>query len=238
MGRFDNILKVGEIHPTHSWGDVEVVEYINCQKVKVKFSDGNTKWTATKEVRAGIVKNDFQPFLYGVGYYGQGEFCCKAEGQKVGSTLEYETWRGIMRRCYDEKSFVKHPTYRGVTVCKEWHNFQNFAAWYVSQKGYKERWPVDKDLKVLGSKVYSPETCSLVPESINSLIGSSKAKRGKYPVGVYLRKDCGKFVAQVSSGNGAQEFFGYHSTPELAFAAYKKAKELHIKKVANLHKTI
>ena len=237
MGRLDNILKVGEIHTTHSWGDVEVLEYINCQKVLVKFSDGNTKWSATKEIRAGIVKNDFQPFLYGVGYYGQGEFSCKAEGQKVGSTLEYETWRGILRRCYDEKSFLKSPTYRGCTVCEEWHNFQNFASWYVQQKGFIERWDLDKDLLVFGNKVYSPSTCCLIPAEVNSLFsGANKPKRGSCPKGVHWDSTKKKYISQIHRGRICQDYLGSFNNPVDAFAAYKIAKEDYVKLIANKYK--
>lgn len=45
------------------------------------------------------------------------------------NTREYSCWRGMMRRCHDEK--VKdYPRYGavGITVCDEWHKFENFYA--------------------------------------------------------------------------------------------------------------
>lgn len=236
MRKAVSIPQVGQVFPTTKWGDVTIVEYVSSKQVKVMFSDGNTKVTANKELRLGTVKNDYQPFLYGVGYYGQGKYACKTEGMKSGSTLEYETWRGLLRRCYDKETQDKHQSYIGCSVCEEWHNFQNFAEWYTEQEGYAERWHLDKDLTVLGNKVYSPATCALIPPEVNVLLINAKAVRGNYPVGVYFKKDAGLFAAQVNLGGGSQEFLGNYPTPEKAFAVYKSAKEKHIRHTAEKFK--
>lgn len=237
MSRFTNTPKIGQVFPTHSWGDILVLEYFNNTNILVQFADGNTKWTASKEVRSGIVKNDFQPHLCGVGYFGQGLFKSKSPEQKSGSTLEYETWRGVIRRCYDEKSFVDHPTYKDCSVCDDWHNYQNFAEWYTNQKGFEERWHLDKDLLVLGNKQYAPENCCLIPPEVNSLFtGASKAKRGAFPKGVHWCNTKKVFVAQIHRGGVAQDYLGYHKTSEDAFAAYKTAKEEYTKFIANKHR--
>ena len=46
---------------------------------------------------------------------------------KSGTKL-YFTWRNMMRRCFDEKdeNFNKYGG-RGITVCDEWRNYDNFA---------------------------------------------------------------------------------------------------------------
>jgi len=39
----------------------------------------------------------------------------------------YESWRGMMRRCYSEKSNrFKEYGERGIVVCERWHSFENF----------------------------------------------------------------------------------------------------------------
>ena len=93
---------------------------------------------------------------------------------------------------------------------------------------------LDKDILNKGNKVYSPDTCVYVPQSINSLFTKSDKVRGEYPIGVYKQKD--KYVAQLNKGNGKQIYLGSYSTPEEAFQAYKQAKEEYIKEVANEYK--
>lgn len=83
-------------------------------------------------------------------------------------TNTYSTWAGMVARCYDVKRF-SYPRYggRGVTVDKEWHNFQNFAEWYESQ--YREPdWHLDKDILFSGEiPIYQPLSCVLVPGKVN-----------------------------------------------------------------------
>jgi len=89
----------------------------------------------------------------------------------------------MLRRCYDPKSHIKHPTYKNVTVCKEWHNFQVFAEWFEAQ--HKEEWyELDKDLLSRDNKIYSPETCLLIPCSLNSFLPNSQTNNTSGYTGV------------------------------------------------------
>ena len=231
--------RAGEVFPTTKWGDVEVTEYNSCQDVVVRFKDGTTKRTATKELRKGMVKNNFQPEVAGVGFMGEGQYGCK-NGRLSGSCAEYEVWRGMLRRCYDERNFANHPTYEGCTVDVRWHNFQNFAEWYTKQHGYAERWHLDKDFVVMGNKVYSPETCTLLPPDINGIFsGGGKRARGSQPLGVHWCNTKKVFVAQIHRGTkAAQDYLGYFQTAQEAFEVYKVAKEKHIKAVVSKYKGI
>lgn len=228
-----NPISIGDKFPTTHSGEITVIKVKNSREITVMFTDGTTKVCAAKEVRDGRIKNNLLPNVCGVGYKGIGPFPAKVGNS---NTPEYEVWRGILRRCYHIEHQKKHPTYISCTVVEEWHNFQNFAEWYTKQKGYAERWPMDKDLTVFGNKVYSPETCSLIPIKINSLLNSAKNVRGKYPMGVYYNKEHDKYIAQIHKGAGQQEFLGGYSTPEEAFAAYKLAKEEYVKSVAEANK--
>lgn len=79
----------------------------------------------------------------------------------------YSTWRAMLARCYNPKHKA-YPQYggAGVTVCQEWHTFQNFARWY--QENYVQGWHIDKDL--YGLQEYGPKTCVFLPEPINQLL--------------------------------------------------------------------
>ena len=82
--------------------------------------------------------------------------------------------------------------------------------------------------------MYSTDTCCFVPNEINCLFTKTDKLRGKYPIGVYYRKDIKKFVAQINrnNANGHQDFLGSFDCPNKAFLAYKTAKESFIKEVA------
>lgn len=199
------------------------------------FCDGHTKSATVRNIVNKEVKNEYHPSICGVGYIGVGKFSAYIKGHVA--SQEYLIWHGMMRRCYDDEFLKNNLTYLGCSVCESWHNFQNFSEWYVGQKGYSDGWQLDKDLTVLGNKVYSPETCSLIPREVNNLLVNSKAKRGEFPLGVYWDKKKRKFIARISRGNGV-EHIGCYTQPEVAFAAYKVIKESYIKEVANKHKDI
>lgn len=156
----------------------------------------------------------------------------------------YSVWQGMINRCSKEELTKKQLSYKGVSCCEEWKSFENFYSWLKSQENYDKwmsgcKWNLDKDIIVKGNKVYSPETCCLVPNYVNVLFTKSSATRGNLPIGVHYRN--GKYIARVSikvSGDKQQDsgrykkYLGSYSTPEEAFLAYKKGKEEHIKQVA------
>ena len=144
-------------------------------------------------------------------------------------TQAYIVWEKMLARCYNKATQKYSPTYINCSVCESWHNFQNFAEWFY--QNYKENYQLDKDILLKNNKIYSPETCCFIPQEINLLLGKNKAKRGLYPIGVTLDKRRNKFQARYKF-NGKCIHCGEFDTPELAFAEYKKQKELHIKEIA------
>lgn len=221
---------VGKIFPTNNGGDCIVVEYVSASNVRVKFLDDyeHEVQTSMKSVRLGTVRNPFAKSVHGVGYLGFGKYRTTENGVH---TKAYLTWSRMIRRCYSEEFLLKNPTYRGCTVCEEWHNFQNFAEWYYNQEFSGTGYELDKDILSKSGKIYSPRNCSFVPKEINGLFNKSEASRTNMPQGVYLNKRTGSYVAQLSVGTGKRKYFGSHKTPEDAFEAYKIAKELHVKEV-------
>ena len=167
--------------------------------------------------------------LFGKGFMGLGGFGSKDKRAFV-------LWTNILRRSYSKEFLKTKPTYKGVTVCKEWHNFQNFAKWFYDQEFSNTKdesgrsYHLDKDILSCGSKVYSPETCCFVPQDLNSLLLTRGKCRGDHPIGVQ-RISSGKFVSQIRKNGGKTVHLGTFSTPEEAFQAYKKAKEAYVKEV-------
>jgi len=148
----------------------------------------------------------------------------------------YTIWRSMIQRCYSEKCLVKHPAYIGCTVIEEWHSFMKFRRWMKSQdwKG-KE---LDKDILIIGNKIYSPETCIFVSSQINTLLIYNQENKGGYPAGVSL-SDRGKKKFQAECQiNGKKKYLGRFETIEEASEVYKAAKSNEIKRVALLQSDI
>lgn len=224
--KIKNDMQAGTIHKSNSCGEFEIIEYVNSNKVKVRFiKTGYTLLTVAQSIRKGLVKDALQPSVYGVGFIGDG-IHRSSVGRK--HTKEYNIWKSILQRCYDTKSQEKNRTYIGCSVSPVWHNFQNFAEWF--NNNYIEGYHIDKDLKIKGNKVYSPETCLFVPRSLNNLFLDRAICRGKYPVGVSFYKREGKFSAEISI-EGKRRSIGMFSTYEQASVAYQQARSSKIKRI-------
>ncbi|AFC21805.1 HNH endonuclease [Cronobacter phage vB_CsaM_GAP32] len=108
----------------------------------------------------------------------------------------YVRWYNLISRCYSTATLQKNPTYIGCTVCEEWLTFSNFKAWMETQDWENKQ--LDKDLKILGNMVYSPETCLFISFELNKFLNENQNNRGDYPIGVYLKSEnrygsqCGK----------------------------------------------
>lgn len=181
------------------------------------------------------MKDVMKPSVYGVGYVGEGRHTPFRNGRK---TREYDVWCGMIRRCYvspDKRKSQRNLSYIGVTVCDEWHNFQNFAEWYTAQPNYQlSEYQLDKDLLSSGNKVYSPSTCVVVHASINNVLCRPINNRSKFPIGVDVRG--GRFRAKARFSGNEQTHLGYFSTPEDAHEAYRLAKTKFVRKTADLYK--
>ena len=188
--------------------------------------------------KKGSVKCPYERTIYGVGYIGEGKYKVSENSKK---TRIYATWSHMLERCYDEKIHKKRPTYKDCSASEKFHNFQNFAKWY-EENYYEvegERMCLDKDILVKGNKIYSPETCIFVPNTINLLFVKRDNKRGESVIGTSFHQ--GKYVAQCNminpkTGKSKQEFLGYYETQEKAFEIYKYYKERNIKQVADYYK--
>lgn len=153
--------------------------------------------------------------------------------------LEYDLWKGMLRRCYMLSD--KHKTYAGCSVEDYLLSFENFRNFIKTLKGFNCRdnngqlFHLDKDLLLKGNKQYNRDTICFIPTYLNSFITKTNAKRGELPVGVYLDKRSGKFKSQLSI-DGTQIYLGRFDTEIEAFIAYKQAKENRAKELAEIWK--
>lgn len=219
--------RIGEKYITNEGYEIQIIKYFNAKNCTIMFKDGQEIDNISfHQVKTGQIKNKEKFSVFGVGYLGKGYY-------KAGS-YKYNTWIGILRRCYDFKYQERQPTYRDSLVIKEWHNFQNFAQWFEENYNPEimEGWALDKDILLKGNKIYSPETCCFVPQEINNLFTKRQNKRGNNPIGVYLEKGTNKFKSQINI-NKKKINLGRFNSPEEAFQAYKITKEQYIKQLAD-----
>lgn len=174
-----------------------------------------------------VKSNLYVPSVLGIGYRGEGEFKTSVNGKH---TKIYQSWKGMLSRCYSTSNLKRNPCYLDKQVCKEWHNFQVFSQW-MSENYNPETmkgWHLDKDILVKGNKIYSPETCCFVPPDINYIFVRNSGDR-EYPIGVTYKENA--FRATLNKKYKSHHI-GRFKTPEEAFQAYKIAKEEYIKEIA------
>ena len=135
----------------------------------------------------------------------------------------YKAWVSMLQRAYDQKFHEKQPTYSDVTVCKDWHSFSAFRAWWLGN--YREGFSLDKDLLIPGNREYGPDACIYVPQSLNAFTIDCGASRGELPIGVCLHKPTGKYMAQCNNTiTGRHRHLGSFTTPEEAHEAWLNFK--------------
>lgn len=213
---------------------MKIVEYNNSRDIVVEFQDQYKHRIKTRYAHFidGLIKNPFHPHVRGVGMLGNMYGKVVENGECI---REYCVWGGMLNRCFDEKEKAKNPTYKDVTCCDQWLLFENFYDWLHLQDNFNQwndsfEFELDKDILIKGNKIYSPETCCLVPRRINYLFIKKKSVRGDLPIGVIRHEN--KYVAQCNDINCNHHYIGIFDTPEEAFIAYKQYKESIIKQVA------
>ena len=223
--------RLGEINKNNQDILMKIIDYKDSFNVIVEFQD-NTRYTTVvtyKNFIEGSVENPFVPTIYGVGIFGN---------KYSSNTKEYYTWMGVLERSFDKKYKERNPTYKDVICCDEWLSFENFYEWLHTQENF-DKWydlklsAVDKDILFKGNKIYSYNTCCLVPQNVNALFIKRNFKRGEFPIGVSFDKRNKTYEAHCNDGYGKSCHLGTFKTPEDAFyLGYKPYKENLIKKIA------
>ena len=173
---------------------MKIIEYRNAKDIDIYFPQYN--WTF-KHGRYSHFKegSDICPYekrFRGIGYLGEGEYKTRENNKE---TRCYHEWMKILQRCYDSSYQEKYPTYKDCIICDEWMCYQNFAEWYYNNYYTinNEKMEIDKDILCKGNKIYSPQTCIIVPQRINKLFTKSNKLRGDLPIGVYYNKQNKKY---------------------------------------------
>ena len=224
---------VGTKHMTKEGHEMEIIEKLKNGRRMVRFEDGYEVDTTLTSISKGCTYNPYSPSVYNIGYFGVGKY--KSSINK-NHTIDYKVWGSMFQRCYSNIFQEKQPAYKGATVCKEWHNFQNFAKWYEENcpRIEGEKFQLDKDLLQhdVKNKIYSPSTCIFLPQKVNIFLANNQTSNTSGFVGVSWDKSSKKWRAQSCLfGKNTRIYLGVFSTPEEASEAYKKAREIEAEKV-------
>ena len=222
---------VGNVYKSKLSGDFKVLKYNGSKDVEILFlKTGYETVVQLGHIKSGSIKDPYSPSVYGVGITGT-KYPSTINGV---ITKEYDLWNCMLRRCYSDSLKKRYPTYMNCEVRDKFKSYEYFYEWCHKQIGFgNEGFELDKDLLVKGNKVYSEDYCVFLPKEINLVLTKSNKTRGEYLIGVCWYKKDKAFVARVNRNKGKQEFLGYFNTEIEAFNAYKTAKELYIKELAN-----
>lgn len=232
--------RIGERNINAFKSEMVIIEYRKCNDIDIYFPkyDWTFKGARYNEFKKGNIKCPYDRSVYRVGYLGEGKYKIKQNGK---DTKCYYTWKSMLQRCYDPKYHKKEPTYIGCKASEEFHNFQNFGEWdednYYKVEG--EKMCLDKDILIKGNKIYSPDTCIYVPNTINLLFTKRQNDRGSSPIGTRFYN--GKYIVRCGifnpeSGKLERKYLGLYGTQEESFQVYKYHKEKTIKQIADYYK--
>lgn len=195
----------------------------------------NFRWLVGESIKINMAKDVYKPSVYGFGYIGEGVF--KVSNGKS-KTYHYRKWSSMLERCYSDKLKIKFPTYESCIVCEEWHNFQKFSGWLENQKGVGlNGWELDKDILVRNNKLYSSDTCVLIPRQINNLLKDRK-KISNLPVGVTYTERDNLYIARCYDAEGKRVVLGYFRNEEAASKVYADFKKKVLLDVAKIYLNI
>jgi hypothetical protein len=114
-------------------------------------------------------------------------------------------WNGVKRRTNDK--FTKtYANNKYIGAINKFKSFDSFVEWVRKQVGYGMKYDLDSDILMpsTGCKIYSEETCLLIPSSLNRFLQRSKGSeiglkgvcfdnsRQVYLVQCYFENDIGK----------------------------------------------
>lgn len=172
----------------------------------IEFEDG-TQIVSSSVGENQNIKNPNSISVYGIGILGVGSFSRKNHPK------EYSSWRRMLQRCYNLKTQERQPTYKGCSVDKRWHNFQNFCEDIVHLENYelwknntkKCAWALDKDIKIKGNKIYSKDTCKFASWLENNDVGNRVLESDGYTyIGTHIKTN--KTVEFKNKSSFAREY--------------------------------
>lgn len=226
--------RLGERNKNSYGTEMVIVEYNKCNDIVVEFQDDHKAkiHTTYTNFKRSQVRNPYDKTVYDVGYLGEGKYKVYIDQDHLEPV--YNVWRTLLGRCCTEKHREQFPAYADCTVCEEWLCYQNFAEWWNKNMYHvgTERMHLDKDILVSENTIYSPETCLIVPQSINELFHVSGRKTVDTDLPYTIRRTTkGKYSVTYKSKS-----LGIYDTVDDCITVYIEAKRKDIKEKVEIMK--
>lgn len=207
---------------------MRIIEYIDSSNIIVEFQDEfkYKKKTQYVNFKTGRVKNPYDKTVFGVGFLGDGEHGSWKNRRNSRDT--YLVWVAMLQRCYVDLKGKQKPYYGIATVCDEWLNFQNFAEWYENHYYDipNERLHIDKDIKIKNNKIYSPETCILIPQKINEIFRENNRKTTDADLPATIKRCDNGYKVRFRKEN-----LGTYDTVDKCLNKYNEKKAIYIREL-------
>ena len=219
------IERIGEVNFNTYGHKMTVVSYKSERDIEVLFEDGHIKKCSYGRFKSGNVKNNFMPSKYGIAYIGN----TKTKDNGIEKT-SYRIWVGILDRVFDGKL----KSYDKVSISDEWLSYENFEIWY-NKNIYNignEKMCIDKDILSNENKIYSEDTCIIIPERINNMLIDFYNKE----TGLTYRDRVKKYEVSCRDFDGKKKYLGYYENKDDAILVYRKFKINTIIEVINSYK--
>lgn len=134
----------------------------------------------------------------------------------------WKRWSHVLERCFNQKFLEKNATYRGCHIFPEWKYSSAFKSWMETQDWQGKE--LDKDILFPGNKLYGPDTCVFVDQSVNKFIHSYLEGKRDLPIGVDFYKGRTYRASCMEVLTGKQVTVGCFNTPEQAHQAWLSYK--------------
>jgi hypothetical protein len=204
---------------------MKIIRYNTSSDITVEFQDEHKyQLNTTYGNFTKSINNPYDIRVCGKGYIGEGKYSYQNDN-KVNTV--YDIWKNMLRRCYSDRLRWKYPAYEDSEMIDEWLNLQNFCEWYFDSYydvGDGSRMHIDKDILFKNNKLYSPETCLIVPQRMN-MIFMTKSRKDDLPNGI-SHNTSGTYASYY---NGKR--FGTYKTLDEAVEEHNKQKRIHIRQV-------
>lgn len=140
----------------------------------------------------------------------------------------YQFWNDMHNRCYSTKLLQRRPTYVGTSVSDEWKKLSNFNDYF--NEYYQYGFQLDKDLILIGNRIYCPEYAVFVPSYVNIAVVNKKA------VGLLGAFNSGKRYRSLISIDNKLTHLGTFDTAYEAHNAWRQQKVVVLNNVAKRYK--
>lgn len=216
-----------------------VVNYYDAAHVEVQFDSGYKTITRWNRILDGSVRDKN---FHRVGKYNE-IMDMTVHKNSPREMMGAKEFYDMHIRCYGKEYKKQRPTYKDVTCCDEWMYLSNYMKWrneqpnliYLEQQN--QRFELDKDILCKGNTIYSPNTCCLVPTSVNQIFNTHSRHRGDLPIGVTWVSGRKYVIAKwqnpfTQKGEWSTTYPSTEDGIYSAFLEYKTHKEKYIQQLA------